>query len=352
MIGTLVAKDLKLFFRNRLFAVVTGLALVGYLAVYFLLPDQVRESLGVAYYVENPEVTMVDEALNENDNLTFFETEAEMLSALEDTDEFIVGLSITEAAAGAIIRGEEASLNAYYAPGVPAEVKQIFEDVLVVIANSANPTWLAEFDHVSDTKVVLGPDLIGQPLSMRARFAPLLLLAAILIEVLGIAVLLTQEAEIGTARAMLTGPLRMHQFFLGKLVFGLLLTLGQLLILISVMGLLSVSPLLLLTTLLLGSVLMVGTGFIIAAISKSHTTAMAWGTVFVILFVIPALSVMLPGLATRWMELIPSFYFVDALHRILNFDASWADVYGNLMILAMSGPVALLIGGAAMRKKI
>ena len=149
MIGTLVAKDLKLFFRNRLFAVVTGLALVGYLAIYFLLPDQVRESLGVAYYVENPEVTMVDEALNENDNLTFFETEAEMLSALEDTDEFIVGLSITEAAAGAIIRGEEASLNAYYAPGVPAEVKQIFEDVLVVIANSANPTWLAEFDQLS-----------------------------------------------------------------------------------------------------------------------------------------------------------------------------------------------------------
>ena len=352
MIGTLVAKDLKLFFRNRLFAVVTGLALVGYLAIYFLLPDQVSETFGVAFYVENPDATTMDESLNKDGDFTLFETEAQMLSALEETGEFFVGLSFTEEAAGAIARGEVATLNAYYAPGVPAEAKQIFEDVLVVIANATNPTWLAEFDHTSDTKVVLGHDLIGQPLSLRDRIAPLLLLAAILIEVLGVAVLLTQEAEIGTARAMLTGPLRLHQFFLGKLVMGLLLTLGQLLILISVMGLLSVSPLLLLTTLLLGSVLVVGTGFIIAAISKNHTTAMAWGSVFLILFLIPALSVLLPGLATGWMELIPSFYFVDALHRILNFDASWADVNGNLMILAVFGPVALLIGGAAMGTKI
>lgn len=58
----------------------------------------------------------------------------------------------------------------------------------------------------------------------------------------------------------------------------------------------------------------------------------------------PAISIMLPGPATGWMELIPSFFIVDALHRILNFDAGWADVGRHLAILFVTGAGVMALG--------
>jgi len=50
IIGALVVKDLSLFFRNRFFAVITVLGLVAYLAIYFVMPSSVNESLAIGLY--------------------------------------------------------------------------------------------------------------------------------------------------------------------------------------------------------------------------------------------------------------------------------------------------------------
>ncbi len=351
MIGALVVKDMKLFFRNRFFAVVTVLGLVAYLIIYFLMPSQVDESLGMAFFLENPESSSLYEALTDEPDAYVFDSEAEMLTAMEETNDFFVGLSIPEESAAAIAKGEEVTLNAYYAPGVPAEAKQIFHDVLVMIANAANPEMLANFDRFQETEIVLGNDMSRAPLSMRDRFVPLLLMAIVIMEVFGLATLLTRDVENGTARALITGPLRLHQFFIAKVLIGMILAFGQLLILITIMGRLGTAPLLLLTTSLLGGFLMVGTAFLIAAISKDNMSVLAWGVVSFILYFIPGLSIMLPGLSTGWMEVIPSFFFVDSLHRILNFEAGWADVNRNLAMLFALGIGTLAIGSAVLRRR-
>ena len=217
-----------------------------------------------------------------------------MLTALEETGDFFVGLSLPAELTAAAARGEQVELNAYYAPGVPAEAKQIFHDVLVLYANTVNPETLASLARYNDTKVVLGNDMTGAPLSMRDRFAPLLLMMIVVIEVFGLATLLNRDIDNGTARALVTGPLRLHQFFVGKALMGLVLAFGQVLLLSAVMGILGTAPLLLLTTLLLGSLLMVGLGFFIAAISKDSTSVMGWTIVFIIPMVFPGFSVLLP----------------------------------------------------------
>ena len=58
MIGTLVVYDIKLFFRHRFFAIVTALGLVAYLSIYFLLPNQMDERLGMAFFIEDREIPL------------------------------------------------------------------------------------------------------------------------------------------------------------------------------------------------------------------------------------------------------------------------------------------------------
>ncbi len=352
MIGTLVVNDIKLFFRNRFFAIVTAIGVVFYLVIYFLIPNQVNESLGVAFFIEDGEASPLFQRLAEEPgDYTLFDTEAEMLTAIEETGDYFVGLSFPSGMTAAIARGEELDLNAYYAPGVPAEAKQIFHDVLVLIANAANPDVLANLQRFNDTEVVLGNDMTGAPLSFRDRILPLILMATVLMEIFGLATLLTRDIESGTARALITGPLRLHEFFAGKALMGMILAFGQLLILGIVTGILGRAPLLILTTMLLGSFLMVGMGFFVAAISKNNTSVLAWAVIALILMMIPGLSVLLPGLATGWMKVIPSYYFVDSLHRILNFGAGWTDLGRNLALLLAVGAGTLAIGTAVTRSR-
>ncbi len=50
IIGALIVKDLSLFFRNRFFALVTALGIIIYLAIYFVMPSSVNESLKIGLY--------------------------------------------------------------------------------------------------------------------------------------------------------------------------------------------------------------------------------------------------------------------------------------------------------------
>jgi ABC-2 type transport system permease protein len=352
MIGTLVLKDIKLFFRNQFFAVITVLGLVAYIIIYFLLPTEDNDGLNVAVYIENPSTTTVDEAFAEFFDYTLFASEAEMLTALEDEgSEYLVGLSISAEEAAAMTQGEATEIEAFYAPGIPAETKQVYDDLLVVMANAANPTAAANFGRINETAIVLGPNIYDTPISVRDRIIPMLLLFILAIEVLGLATLITQEVERGTARALITTPLRLPQFFTSKAVMGMILAFGQLLVLVAITGKISTSPLLLLVTLLLGSFLIVGIGFVIAAISKDNMSVLAWGMLIIILFTIPAIAIMLPGLATGWIEVIPSFFFIDALHRILNFEAGWVDVSRNLGILLVIGAGTMFLGAMVLRRR-
>ncbi len=352
MIGALVLKDIKLFFRNQFFAVITVIGLVAYTAIYFLLPAEVNDAFNLAIYLENPAATMVDETFAEFMDFTLFESEAAMLTALEDDGgEFFLGLSISEAEAAAIVDGRSAEIDAYYAPGIAAETKQVYDDLLVVVANAANPAAAANFGRINESNVVLGNDMLETPITIRDRIIPMLLLFTLSVEVLGLATLIMREVESGTARAVITSPLRLHQFFTSKALMGMILAFSQLIILVAITGKISTSPLLLTATLLLGSFLIVGIGFLIAAISKDNMSVLAWGMFIIILFSIPAVAVMLPGLATGWIEVIPSYFLVDSLHRILNFDAGWADVGRNLFMLFAIGAGTLLIGSAALRRR-
>lgn len=347
----LVSKDLKLFFRNQFFAVITVLGLVAYIAIYFLLPTEAQSNFELAVFIEDPATTAIDEQFSELFDYTLFESEAALRQALEEEGTYVVGMVISADATAAIARGEATTIDAFYAPGIPAETRQVYDDLLLVAANAANPAAAANFLRLEETSITLGDDIYDEAITVRDRIVPMLLLFILGVEVLGLATLIMRDVENGTARALITGPVRLPQFFASKAIMGMSLALVQLIILVAITGKLGTSPLLVLVTLLLGSFLIVGFGFIIAAIARDNMSVLAWGMLLIIVFVIPAITIMLPGLASGWIEVIPSFFLVDTLHRVLNFGAGWSDVGPNLLLLLTTGAAAMLVGAAALRRR-
>lgn len=351
MIAALIEKDLTLYFRNQFFALVTGLGLVAYLVIYFLMPASAENELSLGLYAEASAASAVDERLGEFATAQRFDSEDALVSAVEE-NEVPAGLSLTAEQAAAIERGERVTVRAYYAPGIPADVRSAYDDVLTILMNVVGSPAADDFGSIEEESEVLGPDLSGQPIAARDRLLPTLILAVLITETMGLATLITEEVEKDTARAILTSPLRLSHFFTAKTIMGVSLAFVQVLLIVIVTGRITTAPLMLVTTLLLGSLLVTGLAFIIAALSSDFTSVMGYSVIFLLVLAIPAMTVIFPAIATEWVEIIPTFYLVDVLNRVLNFGASWGDVGPNLLTLTLISLGALGFGSLALRRRL
>ena len=50
IIGTLVTKDLSLFFRKKAITTLTAVGLIFYLVIYFVMPGSINENLEIGLY--------------------------------------------------------------------------------------------------------------------------------------------------------------------------------------------------------------------------------------------------------------------------------------------------------------
>lgn len=346
VIGTLVAKDLSLFFRNRFFTLISGLGLVFYIAMYFLLPNSVDETLELALYAPDIPMDLLEEM--EEDGLEFLEMDSEEeLKEAVTTGNYGVGVALPENLVQRVAAGELPEMVVYFTPDVPTEFREIYVILAqeLVFLISGTPLYL------ETTEEILGPDMAGQQIPPRDRMLPMLSVFILMMETLGLASLISTEIEAGTIRALLITPLGIPDLFLGKSITGVGLAFSQVVLLMLVTGGLQQEPALVLLTLLLGSVLVTGIGFLVASISRDMMAVLGWGMLALIILVIPSLVVFLPGIATNWIEIIPTYYLVDTVYRVLNFEASWGDVWQNLVATLLYAALFVALGIVALRRK-
>ena len=198
---------------------------------------------------------------------------------------------------------------------------------------------------------VLGPDLAGSLIPTRNRMLPLLAVFILMIEVLGLASLISEEITTGTIKGLLVTPLSMEGLFTAKGVFGVLFAFVQVTILMLITGGLLRQPLLMLLLLLVGAIMVTGVAFLIASASKDMLSVMSKGVLVLLILAIPAFNVLLPGLTTDWIKAIPSYYLVDGVHKIVNFEATLAVVWTNVLILGAFAAVFLTLGVFALRRQ-
>jgi ABC-2 type transport system permease protein len=349
MIAALIQKDLKLYFRNRFFALITALSLVVYFVIYFLAPSTTETQLPLAIWVEEPALSLVNQRLQEVGDMVQYSTEAELSQAVEEGTH-AAGLLLTAEDVAAIGRREPRGVRLLFAPGTPAEVQASYSSVLTIALNDA----LSGGDlatRVRGQEEVLGPDLLGAGLSLRQRLLPMLLLMILVVEVMGLATLIAEERARGTAQALLVTPLSLGGFFASKTIMGVGLAFAQVLLLVLLTGQMVRAPALILVTLLLGSLFVTGLAFLIASVARAMMGVIAWSMLLLVVLAIPAFTILFPGTATAWVDAIPTFYLVDTLHRVINFDASWSEVARNLWFLAGSGVLALALGSTVLRRR-
>ena len=350
MIAALVQKDIKLFFRNKFFALITGLGLAVYIALYLLLPSTADDSVEMGLYLADPADTLIDEQLADVVDINLYATEAELIAALEAND-IPAGLAISTEATALIAQGQPSQIEAYFAPGIPSDLREAYGNIFTVLINNLGEGSNGRSLQANETTEVVGPDMIDSSISIRDRLLPLILLFTLGVEVMGLATLIIHEAESGTVRALLTSPLTSSQFFTSKFIMGIGLAFVQVLVLVLITGKLFDAPLIILSTLLLGSLLITGLGFLIAAISKDSMAVLAWGMIIIIIFAIPGIGVIFPALNSGWSSLIPSYYLVTALHQTLNLNAGWADVNADLLSLLGYALLTLGLGTAVLRRR-
>ena len=79
---------------------------------------------------------------------------------------------------------------------------------------------------------------------------------------------------------------------------------------------------------------------------------MAWGIPVLIILMIPAFGLLMPGFISDWVKVIPSYYFVHAVDQAANFAAGWSELWQDLAILAAFGALFIWLGAVALRRRL
>ena len=346
IISALIQKDLQIFFSNQFFALVTGLALVGYAAIYFLMPSAVDETVEMAIYAPNLPQQFADSLTDDGVILKNMESKAALETAVTDND-YAVGVVVPENLNQKLLAGEQGQIELFFSPDFPEELKEayviFFEEIGYILSGQAL--------NIQANEQVLGIDRAGNQIPQRDKMLPLFAVLILTVETLGLASLISTEIEAGTLRALLITPMRMEGLFLAKGIVGVGLAFFQSVLLMAVTGGLSQQPLLIIVALLLGSLLVTGLGFLLASVSTDIMSVMAWGVPVILLLSLPGFGLLLPGLTTDWVKAIPSYYLIDTVYQAANFNLGWADAVGNLLILLVVSLAVIGLGIAVLRRK-
>jgi ABC-2 type transport system permease protein len=347
VIPTLAAKDLTLFFRNRFFAVISVLALVAYSAMYFLMPKSADEMIEIGLVAPELPASVSAELEGEGLILYRFGSEDELKEGLVQGD-YAVGLVLPAGFPGSADASQATAVHLYFASDFPEDMREAYGILFreFVLALAGEPL------NVEVEEEVLGIDLAGRQVAPRDRLLPLVAVFVLMMETLGLSALLGNEIETGTVRALLVTPMRVPDLFVGKAVSGVGMAFGQAALLMAITGGLSDRLVLILVSLFLGAFLVTGIGFLLASSGGEMMSVMAWGVLAILVLAVPAFGILLPGLVSEWVKVIPSYYLVDTVHQVANLGAGWDAVWTNLLVLLAFGLGFFWLGIVVLRRKL
>ncbi|MBN1163372.1 MAG: ABC transporter permease [Candidatus Krumholzibacteriota bacterium] len=347
IIGTLVASDFRNFIRDKFVSIMMAAGMALFIAIYFLMPGKVEETIKIGLYL--PQIPHLTGMLPREEGVEFYQAQSEEDLKREIMERRILfGISAPGDGGTSLQSGQRPRIFVYYPSDVPDEIKEMGTILVGEMINEAG----GYRSGIEAAEIVLGPDMGGKQIPHRNRMLPLLVFVFLISETIGLANLITEEWRGGTVRALLTTPMTGVDFFAAKGITGLWMSLSQIFLLLILTGSLGRNALLIAVTLLLGALMINGAAFVIASASRDMMSVIGWGTLFMMLLAVPAITVMIPGPVAGWIKVIPSYYLVDILHRAINFGISWE---GNLRGLLYLGGLDLafnFLGIVALKRKL
>jgi ABC-2 type transport system permease protein len=347
ILAALIQKDISLYFKNRFFAFITILGLILFIGVYFLLPKSVNETLPLGWYAPSLPEAFTAQLVEEGLELNLYPSEEALRTAVLDGDEPI-GIALPEDFGPQLARGETPRAVLYLKSDLPDELRDAYQLLMEELGFMLTGQPL----NIETEEILLGQDMAGQQIPPRQRMLPILVVMILMMETMGLASLISAEIETGTMRALLVTRLNVGGMFFSKGVTGIVMAFSQVLLLLIITNGLQREPVLILVSMLVGALLVTGLSFLIAAASRDLMSVMGWGMLAIIVLAIPSFNILLPGLASNWIKIIPSYYLVDIVHRVINFDAGWRQMGPNLLALTVFSAFFFGLGILSIRRKL
>lgn len=346
MLAALLRKDLILYFSNRFFAFITVLALLFYTATYFLMPADVDETLEMAIFAPNLPASFINQ-LEEGGVVLARMESVEMLKTAVAAGDQEVGIVLPADFAQNLATGGTETAQVYFNANFPDEFKELY----IAFLHELGFMFSGRPLNIEVHEEILGVDRAGNQIPYRERMLPLFAVFILIMEMMGLASLIASEVESGTLSALLVTPLRLEGLFMAKGIFGVSLAFVQVLLLMLITGGLSQQPVLIVCALLLGATMVTGLGFLIASVAKDLMSVMGWSFLGILLLALPAFAVLIPGLMTSWVKVLPSFYLVNTVYQVSNYGWGWADAGSDLLMLLLFALLFLGLGVFTLRRR-
>ena len=363
IIASIVRKDLGEYGRDKLWAFLTIMVLVVVIVLFWLLPDDVNESIrvGVSGLEDSSVLTALEPAGEEGLLLVPFATATELeavvagdtAAAEPDQEGTTVGIAFPDDFLPATARGEATTVTVYIDAAVPNEIRVaitgLVREIAFAVAGDELPVSTSGPDEVF---VVLGEDRVGNQASARDSFRPLLVFLILLTEMFVMASLIAKEIQERTVTALLITPASVGDVLAAKGIVGTLSGFAQAVVVLVAINALSSQPLLILTLMLLGAVMVSGTAMLAGSTGKDFMGTLFSGMLFMIPLMIPAFAALFPGTASAWIRAIPSYPLVQGLVNVSTFGEGWSETLPELGILVVWCGALFALGWMVLKRKV
>lgn len=339
-IFVLTKKDLTLFFRNRFFSFITILGIIAYIIIYFAIPKTTEDKIKIGIYSEIP-LTKIYSFLELHDTLVYKAYSYDELKEKVLQKEVSFGIFFPKD-----VR-EKNIIKIVMDKNTEEEMKEAYE----YIGKELFHVEFGYFLNIESENEIIGQDLSGKQIPFGKRLIPILAFFLIITETLGLSNLISEELENKTIYALLSTPVTYFDIFFSKGILGLITTLfPAILFLIATIGFKNFPLILLL--LLLGSLFTISIGFLIGSVAKDMLSIVAYGMLIFIIFLIPCFNILAPGTLSSWVKVIPSFYIVDGLNKIINFNISILSLSYNFIILIIISIILFLFDSFVLKRRL
>jgi ABC-2 type transport system permease protein len=363
IIGSIVRKDLAEYGRDKLWAFLTVMVLVVVVVLFWILPNDVDESIdvGVSGLDDGAALAGLESAQAEGLELVPFDSASQLeavvagdAAAIEEAGGAVaIGIAFPADFFTATAAGEQTQVTVYVDAAVPDEIELAMSGLVRELAFAvAGDELPVDTSDPSTVFVVLGEDRVGNQTSARDSFRPVFVFLILLMELFVMASLIAKEIQERTVTAMLVTPATVGDVLAAKGIAGAVSGMAQAVIVLIAIDSLTPEPVLILTLMLLGSIMVAGTAMISGSLGRDFMSTLFYGMIFMIPLMIPAFAALFPGTASVWVRALPSYPLVEGLVNVTTFGDGWADVLPELASLLAWCVALFVVGWVVLRRKV
>ena len=349
-ITAIIGKDLRSFSRDRFLLLITIIAIIFYVVVFYLLPKEVDETVRIGVHhpdeVEIPALLAVTPGLE----LVEFDSREALAAAVADRDqELMAGIAIP---ANLKSGGDGAPIHVevFVDARTPAElhplIASMVRELAYLVIGETLPVTLPELD-----KLVVGDDKLGDQSSPRDKFGSLLALMILALEMIALGSLVAKEVQSRTVTALLVTPTTTFDVLCAKAIFGTGLAALQAVVVLVAIGALMIAPAQFLVLIFLGALMFTGFGMVAGSRGGNFTEVLMWVMLFMIPAMVPAIAALFPGSTSSWVKLFPTYPLAVALDGAAA-GASFATLAPSMAALALWDLVIFTIGWIILARRV